>query len=165
MKRLLITTAFATIGGFAAFAQEAPQPPSASPPAVSAEPSAPSESMTPPAASEAAPVTPAPSDSTAAAPTDALPSKVTLTDDQAKEWVGKTVYTSDEKNIGEVALLARDASGGVTELQADIGGFLGLGETRVAIPADRFEIGDEKIILKMTEAEVKNLPPVPATAQ
>ncbi len=164
MKRLLMTTAFATIGSFAAFAQEAPQPPPASPPAVS-EPSAPSETMTPSAPTEAAPVTPAPSDSTAAAPSDVTPGTISLSDDQAKEWVGKTVYTSDDKNIGEVALLARDSSGAVTELQADIGGFLGLGETRVAIPAEKFQLGDEKITLKMTEAEVKNLPPLPASAQ
>ena len=165
MKRLLITTAFATIGGLAAFAQEAPQSPPASPPAVGAEPSAPSETMTPSAPTEAAPVTPAPSDSTAAAPSEVTPGKISLSDDQAKEWVGKTVYTSDDKNIGEVALLARDSSGAVTELQADIGGFLGLGETRVAIPVEKFQLGDEKITLSMTEAEVKNLPPLPASAQ
>jgi PRC-barrel domain len=55
---------------------------------------------------------------------------ITLTDEQAKIWIDKVVYSADGKNVGEVAALTRDGSGKVIEIHADIGGFLGLGQTR-----------------------------------
>ncbi len=84
-----------------------------------------------------------------------------LTEDQAKAWVGKTVYSSDGKNLGEVAAFARDASGRVTEMHADIGGFLGIGETRVRILPTQFSVGADRIVVSMTGEQAKTLPPIP----
>lgn len=103
----------------------------------------------------------APSPAPAAAPsaTTALGAP-TLTDEQAETWVGKTIYSSDQKNMGEVVSFRRDASGKVTEMQADIGGFLGFGETRVRVPADQFKLDGEKVVLNLNQEQAKALPKV-----
>jgi len=83
---------------------------------------------------------------------------MTMTDAEAKNWVDKPIYSSDNKNIGEVAALNRDASGKVVELHADIGGFLGLGETRVKVEPAQFTTSGDRIMLNMTSEQVKSLP-------
>ncbi len=40
-----------------------------------------------------------------------------LTEQQANNWLHKSVYSSDGKNLGEVAAFARDANGRVSEMQ------------------------------------------------
>lgn len=83
---------------------------------------------------------------------------MTMTDAEAKNWVDKPIYSSDNKNIGEVAALNRDASGKVVELHADIGGFLGIGETRVKVEPAQFTTSGDRIMLNMTSEQVKSLP-------
>ena len=94
----------------------------------------------------------------------AMPSDTTnginLTEEQARQWVSKTVYSSDAKNIGEIAAVQRNPSGRVTEVHADIGGFLGLGETRVRVMADQFKVEGDRIVLNMTAEQAKTLPKV-----
>ena len=86
--------------------------------------------------------------------------KMTLTDEQAKAWVDKVIYTSDGKNVGEVAALLRDPSGNVTELHAAVGGMLGIGETRVRIMPTQFQLGTDRVTVSLTEAQIKALPKV-----
>lgn len=119
-----------------AFAQTTP----AAPPATA--PSAVEKPMAPPAS------------------TSTAPEAVTLTEDQAKAWEDKTVYSSDGKNVGEVAAFARDASGKVTEMHADIGGFLGLGETRVRVLPSQFKLMNDRVVLSITAEQAKTLPKV-----
>ncbi len=92
-----------------------------------------------------------------AAPAD--PS-LTLTDAQAKAWIDKAVYSSDDKKIGEIAAFARDGSGKVTEMHADIGGFLGMGETRVRLMPAQFKMGTDRVVLTVTAEQAKTLPTV-----
>lgn len=82
----------------------------------------------------------------------------TLTDDQARVWVDKIIYSSENKNIGEVAAFQRDSAGKVTELHADIGGFLGLGETRVRVMPEQFKLVNDRVVLSLTSEQVKALP-------
>lgn len=96
-------------------------------------------------------VTPAPS-TTAGAPV--------LTDDQAKALKDKVVYSSDNKNVGEVAGIKRDADGRVTELHADVGGFLGFGETRVRVMPGEFTVLADRVVLTKTAEQVNALPQV-----
>jgi hypothetical protein len=81
-----------------------------------------------------------------------------MTDAEAKAWVDKAVYSSDDKNVGEVAAVQRDASGKVTEMQADVGGFLGLGSTRVRIMPSQFKLSGDRVVLNLTAEQVKQLP-------
>ena len=58
---------------------------------------------------------------------------LSLTSQEAAAWIGKPVYSSDGKKLGEVAAFQRGADNKVTELRADIGGFLGIGEHRISL--------------------------------
>jgi hypothetical protein len=85
---------------------------------------------------------------------------ITLTDEQAKGWIDKVVYSSDGKKVGEVAAFARDGSGKVTEMHADIGGFLGYGQTRVRVMPSQFQLIDDRAVLSITAEQTKTLPKV-----
>ncbi|MDX2257325.1 MAG: PRC-barrel domain-containing protein [Hyphomicrobiaceae bacterium] len=85
---------------------------------------------------------------------------LTLTEAQAKDWVGKTIYSSDGKSVGEVAAFNRDAKGHVIEMHADIGGFLGIGETRVRVTPDQFKLGADRVELTVAAEAAKSLPKV-----
>lgn len=151
--KLLFATALAVsaLAATAAFAQT-PAPSTA--PAGKIEVTPP---LSPSAASPSAPA--APSASTAQVG-PASTTAMVMSDEQAKAWVNKVVYSSDDKNLGEVAALARDSSGKVSELHADIGGFLGLGETRVRVmPAD-FKLMTDKVVLNITADAAKTLPQI-----
>jgi hypothetical protein len=64
-----------------------------------------------------------------------------LTAQEAMTWIKEPpVYSSDGKNIGQVAVFARDADNKVIEMYADIGGFLGFGETRVKLTPAQFKL-------------------------
>jgi len=138
MHKLIPTVVAASLmASAAAFAQTAPSTPPAGP-----APSAVEKQMTPPAS------------------TSTASEVLTLTDEQAKGWVDKLIYSSDGKNIGEVAAFARDSSGQVTEMHTDTGGFLGLGETRVRLLPSQFKLTGDRVVLSITADEAKTLPKV-----
>lgn len=85
---------------------------------------------------------------------------ITLTDEQAKGWIDKVVYGSDGNKVGEVAAFSRDGSGKVTEMHADIGGFLGMGQTRVRVMPSQFKLIDDRAVLSITAEQAKTLPRV-----
>ena len=139
MRKLLPTIFVASLmASTAAFAQTTTAPP---PPASSA-PTTVEKSTTPPASKSV------PSESQA----------LTLTDEKAKAWIDKAVYSSDGKNVGEVAAFERDASGKVTQMHIDIGGFLGLGQTRVRLMPSEFKLVTDRAILSLTAEQAKTLP-------
>lgn len=123
-------------------------------------------STTPPASapSTTAPSTSTPSatmpSSTTASPTTAS-KDVVLTEEEAKQWIDKTVYSADNKNVGEVAAFKRDSSGKVIELHADVGGFLGIGERRVKLMPSQFSLQGDRVMLNVTSNEVKAMPAIP----
>ena len=138
MNKVLGATALAILlGATAAIAQTtSPTSPSASTPA---------EKMAPPPAST----------------TTVTKDGVVLTEAQANAWVKKAVYSSDGKNVGEVTALKRDASGKVAELQAGIGGFIGIGETQVRVMPAQFKLENDRVVLSLTAEQVKTLPKIP----
>lgn len=85
---------------------------------------------------------------------------IMLTAEQAKSWVSKPVYSSDGKNIGAVAAFARGTDDKVSEMHADIGGFLGLGETRVKLMPAQIKLSGDRVTIDMTAAQAKDLPRV-----
>jgi hypothetical protein len=109
----------------------------------------------------ASPTAPMPGASTNVVP-PAMPAvtSLSLTDAQVKAWIDKSVYSSDDKKLGEVAAFARDSTGKVTELHADIGGFLGMGETRIRLTPAQFKMGTDRVNLLVTAEEAKSLPTV-----
>ncbi len=140
MKKLFIAVSTtALLGSASVFAQ------------TTAPPSTPT---TPPAAMPPA-TSPAPSMS---APSVMTP--ITLTEQQARDWIDKVVYSSDGKNVGEVAAFLRDASGVVTEMHIDIGGLMGLGETRVRLTPAQFRLSSDRVTVQLSEAQIKALQPI-----
>lgn len=68
-------------------------------------------------------------------------------------WVGRAVYSSEGKHLGEVAAIADDS------VYVDVGGFLGIGESRVLLTNNELgSVEPDRIVLKLTEAEAKKLP-------
>lgn len=150
----LMPVAAALMLSTSAVAQDTTQPTPANPPAVTDPAPAPPG----PAPSELPSATPAPAE--IPAPSAETTTAPVLTDDQARDLKNKVVWSSDQKNVGEVADIVRDRDGRIQELHADIGGFLGFGETRVRVAPDEFRMTDDRIVLTRTEAQVELLPKV-----
>jgi hypothetical protein len=87
-------------------------------------------------------------------------SKITLTEEQAKSWIAKPVFSSDGKELGEVAAFKRAADNTVLEMHADIGGFLGFGRARVGLTPAQFKLQNDRVILSLTAEQAKALPKV-----
>lgn len=111
--------------------------------------------------SAASPSATSPTRDTAASPSpSASGMAVKLTDAEAERWMNKTVFSSDDKNLGEVSGFMRAADGTVQELHADIGGFLGIGETRVRIMPSQFKLSEDRVVLNVTGEQAKTLPQI-----
>ena len=143
-KTVPIALAFVFASSSFTFAQTTVQPTTPSTPPSATMPTMPSTTTVPSTSTPSA----------RTAPTDGL----MLTDEQARTWIDKPVYSSDGKNLGEVAAFTRDASGKVTEMHADVGGFLGIGETRVRLMPSQFSIGTDRVVMTLTAEQAKTLP-------
>jgi opacity protein-like surface antigen len=160
MRHFLIAAVVAIAAGSAAYAQDMPK---ADPDAA-----APTKRM-----DEAAPTMKATEGAQQQAPKkqvgDAVPS-MKSTDPQSadtatktgvvlaeEQWVGRYVYSSDGKDLGKVASVNKN--GNLNQVGFDMGGFLGLGATRKSVASDQIqEVQYDRIVLRLTEAEAKNLP-------
>ena len=77
--------------------------------------------------------------------------------------IGAAVYNPDDGAIAEVADLVVAPDGKISDVVMDVGGFLGMGEHRVAIPLDRVTVaqaegGEVRVFVNMTKDELKALP-------
>ena len=138
MRALPLVALFVTVAALPLAAQTTPSTTPATP-------------VTPPAATTATTPTPAP------APQSSGP-KMTMA--QATAWKDKPVYSSDAKKIGEVRSFSRAADDSVLELLADIGGFMGIGESHVRVTPAQFDLQADRVVLKMTADQAKTLPKV-----
>lgn len=78
-----------------------------------------------------------------------------VTEDQAKDWIARSVYSSDNKKIGEIVEIRRDPDNRVTETFIDTGKFLGIGAARYRITSDQIqEVNSDGLVLTLKEAEV-----------
>ncbi len=69
----------------------------------------------------------------------------------ASRFVGTSVYTSDNQNVGDVNDLIFDKDGKIKGVVIGVGGFLGMGEKAVAMPLDKINVSrDENNALKLT---------------
>lgn len=91
--------------------------------------------------------------------TNADPAKLT-----AEALEGANVYDANEEDIGEIVNLVLSEDGQITQMVADIGGFLGLGEHRIAIEFDeaqilRDESGDDfRVFISATKEQLEQRP-------
>jgi sporulation protein YlmC with PRC-barrel domain len=90
-----------------------------------------------------------------------MPGKATfiVREDEVKNWIGRPVYSSDNKKIGEIIEIKRDPDNKVTELSIDTGSFLGIGATRYRVTSDQIqEVKPDGLVLTLKESEVKSAP-------
>jgi hypothetical protein len=97
---------------------------------------------------------------TKAGPGAAPAAGISLTEQEALTWIKKPVYSSEGKDIGKVAAFQRDADNKVIGMHADVGGFLGLGETRINLTPAQFKLQGDRVVLSLTAVEAKDLPAV-----
>jgi PRC-barrel domain len=83
-----------------------------------------------------------------------------LTEEEGKTWIDKPIYSSDGQKIGEVVAFQRDAANNVIGLHADVGGFLGIGQTRINLTPPQFKLQGDRVVLELTAAQAKELPKV-----
>ena len=76
---------------------------------------------------------------------------------RASDLIGRDVFTSDNQDVGEVNDLILGRNGRLDGLVIEIGGFLGLGEHRVAVPLEALRI--EPIATSATAGTAGGLPP------
>lgn len=126
-----------------------------------------------------APVTPDPSqtgqsseqkkDETAQQPTPSTDSTAAVTVDAKKavlatSFIGSSVFTSNNENIGDINDLIFDDKGMIQAAIVGVGGFLGMGEKDVALPISKIAVTrDENNAIKLTvQASREELERAPA---
>jgi sporulation protein YlmC with PRC-barrel domain len=79
---------------------------------------------------------------------------------RASKLIGASVYNDKDERIGKIEDMIVSADGKVSVAVIDVGGFLGIGKHRVAVPVDGFtDIKAKKLVLpKATKEALKALP-------
>jgi len=100
-------------------------------------------------------------------PTGDMGGFVSFNPDQirASTMIGQAVYAPDNKSIGTVADLVMQKDGNTRAALVDVGGFLGIGSKRVAIPFDQIKVVPDsqnnnapRLTVAMTRAELEQAP-------
>jgi len=70
-------------------------------------------------------------------------------------WIGRAVYSADNKHLGEVSGTAGD------KIYVDVGGFLGIGAHKVAIPVHQLVLSPNPTKIMLPGASKEALKSVP----
>jgi len=76
----------------------------------------------------------------------------------AKNLIGKNVYGANGNQVGEINNLLVGQDGRVHAAVIEFGGFLGIGEHKVAVPWDQLNITKDRVVTNMTQDQVKAAP-------
>ncbi len=77
-----------------------------------------------------------------------------------KQWVGLSVESLDGQTVGKVANVLPATGSVLEEVHADIGGFFGIGETRVKLMPAQLTKQDDKVVVSLTKEEILKLPKI-----
>jgi len=78
--------------------------------------------------------------------------------DDVKSLMGKDVYGANGKKVGEINNLLVGPDTRVHAAIVEFGGFLGIGEHKVAVPWDQLNVTKDRVTTNMTEDQVKAAP-------
>jgi sporulation protein YlmC with PRC-barrel domain len=74
---------------------------------------------------------------------------------RASKLIGKSVWSPDGRDIGDVADLILDKEGRIERVVVSVGGFLGVGDKQVAVPIGEVRWGaEERLTLDMTRDQL-----------
>ena len=81
----------------------------------------------------------------------------------ASKFIGQTVYSATDENVGEINDLIMDKEGGVVGVIVGVGGFLGIGEKDVIVPlskvtAAKADNNTVKLTIASTREELEAAP-------
>jgi sporulation protein YlmC with PRC-barrel domain len=65
---------------------------------------------------------------------------------KASDLIGKNVYSANDERIGEVDDVVVSKSGNAPAAVIGVGGFLGIGEKKAAVPLDQLQVQGDKIV-------------------
>jgi sporulation protein YlmC with PRC-barrel domain len=74
----------------------------------------------------------------------AMPSDISQM--KASDLIGKNVYNASDERIGEIDDVVVRKSGNGTMAVIGVGGFLGIGEKKAAVPLDQLKVQGDKIV-------------------
>lgn len=89
---------------------------------------------------------------------------VKATDLSIDMLIGKTVYGTDDSNVGTISDVTVDTAGAVQKVVIDFGGFLGMGTAQVALSFDELTIltdannSDIRVYVDATKEQIKAMP-------
>ena len=88
---------------------------------------------------------------------------------RASEAMGLAVYNRTGERIGEIDDMILDGSGRVTAAVIGVGGFLGMGERKVAVTFSSFEMsreanGNQRLVVDLNKATLQSAPEYKSTA-
>ena len=89
---------------------------------------------------------------------------VAATELTVDDLTGKRIYGADGEDIGEISDLVMGADGATVEQAVlDVGGFLGIGERKIAVPLDELQFlrnadGDVRIHIQATQQQLEAQP-------
>jgi len=75
-----------------------------------------------------------------------------------EKLMGKDVYDANGKKVGELNNLLIDPDGKVRAGIIEFGGFLGIGEHRVAVPWNQLDTQGDRVTVNMTDDQIKSAP-------
>jgi hypothetical protein len=175
MKTLMTATAVAALlAAGPVLAQDANAP--ASPPAAgdTATPAKPAIKPVAPQPDATAPATPSPEAAAPAAPATTQtaeapkPAEKFLGQQEegemlASNWIGQTVYSPSDENLGTINDIVFNKDGGVDAVVIGVGGFLGIGQKNIAVSIDAVnestdKDGNMKLTLDTTKEELDAAP-------
>src|SRR4029079_14980140 len=81
----------------------------------------------------------------------------------ASNWIGQTVYSKTDENLGDVNDLVLSKDGKIDAIVIGVGGFLGIGEKNVALPFSAFQAstdsnGKLKLVVDTTKEALDAAP-------
>jgi len=77
---------------------------------------------------------------------------------EVEKFIGKDVYGANGKKLGELNNLLIDSDGKVRAAVIEFGGFLGIGEHRVAVPWNQLNPQGDRLTVNMTDDQIKSAP-------
>jgi hypothetical protein len=78
---------------------------------------------------------------------------------QRSDLVGKMLFDRAGDEVAKIQDVKTTGDGKIAAAEIDVGGFLGIGSHRIAVPADQLEMKGDKVQAKsLTEQQIKNLP-------
>jgi sporulation protein YlmC with PRC-barrel domain len=77
---------------------------------------------------------------------------------EVEKFIGKDVYGANGKKVGELNNVLIDPDGKVRAGIIEFGGFLGIGEHRVAVPWNQLNAQGDRLMVNMTDDQIKSAP-------